>query len=1030
MAKARLVLGSQRSDRTGRLNDLFLRRRYSALLVLPSQKLVRARTRDILDGANLPGILGERILTFTQFVQRLLEREGYDAEPLDDLEREAYLEFALKPLREDGVLAPLGAAAGTEGFRHQLLGVIESLKQAAVEPKAFAECVRQRPAPSPLDAIVGAAYAAYQQALHDANRYDRIGLFWAADLVCREKRPALLDNVDTIVFDAFDDFTGSELRLLKSLAPRLELLAVGLNHDPDPGKSDLFALSRRAVRLIHEELAPEDEVAAPDLPASFTQYAAQYLLTRNRPSHAGRLVQNIRIVKCADTVSEIETIGRRVKTLLLDGVPPEDIALVFRTVEDVAHHVRVVFEEFGIPVFVEAPEPLSTTSPGIFLLQVFEATTAWARDDIAALLANPRLDTAGLLAASPTVARAARVVAGLDEWRQGLNDLRRQLDGEGADKSPVAGLPRARETLGAAVDALTRLAALADAIPATAPLADFFRAAEQIVTQSENREGAECEGNATRRLLSALKRARRLHTADTAPVARAEFVARLRRILHLERVNVDNPPRAIRCLPMDQIRNLRLPYVFFGGANDGVFPQAPGVSAIYSRADLAALVRAGIALRQREEHGNYELSLFQHVLASVETELTVTWRAQSREGREMRPSPFVDDLQSLFEGVRLEAPPPATDAFVPLPEECASPRDLRNAAILRANDLAHAFPDVLREALEGAAVEERRWSETAFDCYDGCLAAADSVNAVAQEFGPDHVFSTSQLEKYVRCPFLFFVERVLGIELVETPEEELNALERGRLVHSVLERFHREHRGMSVKEIGLPAAQKRMKKVIDEEFARETRRKGARWAGVLNVERAIAERRLLRYLEKEAEAGAQWKPSHFEVSFGGTPRDNGDPLATEEPCTIELSCGPLRIKGIIDRIDVSDSHFRVVDYKTGKVPKKDAIEQAQSLQLALYVLAVDYLLKREGACVAAAFVGVGEKPEARSIAAGDAAWEQHIAAVLDTAARAIAAMREGVFCPSVDDAPCEYCDVWTVCRREPARVERKKTVDI
>ena len=51
-------------------------------------------------------------------------------------------------------------------------------------------------------------------------------------------------------------------------------------------------------------------------------------------------------------------------------------------------------------------------------------------------------------------------------------------------------------------------------------------------------------------------------------------------------------------------------------------------------------------------------------------------------------------------------------------------------------------------------------------------------------------YSISQLETYTTCPFKYFLERVLKVEITEEPDEEIEAVEIGSLLHAILFEFY------------------------------------------------------------------------------------------------------------------------------------------------------------------------------------------------------------------------------------------------
>jgi len=78
---------------------------------------------------------------------------------------------------------------------------------------------------------------------------------------------------------------------------------------------------------------------------------------------------------------------------------------------------------------------------------------------------------------------------------------------------------------------------------------------------------------------------------------------------------------------------------------------------------------------------------------------------------------------------------------------------------------------------------------------------------------------------------------------------------------------------------------------------------------------------------------SEFKQSKTEVGFS----DNEN---AEFPA-ISLSAGQVKIKGKIDRVDIGDKYFRVVDYKTGKADSTEkSLFAGVKLQLYLYALAV------------------------------------------------------------------------------------------
>lgn len=136
-----------------------------------------------------------------------------------------------------------------------------------------------------------------------------------------------------------------------------------------------------------------------------------------------------------------------------------------------------------------------------------------------------------------------------------------------------------------------------------------------------------------------------------------------------------------------------------------------------------------------------------------------------------------------------------------------------------------------------------------------------------------------------------------------------------------------------------------------------------------------------------------------------------EPLAVEKSVTVDF--GDVVVGGRVDRIDeLPDGSLRVVDYKTGKVPKDEARSREGDLAPAVYA---------RGATEAFVGIPVSEveylylEGMERRVITVDAAWQAHSETVIaGLARRAHAAEVEGTF-PATPSPLCRYCDFLSSC---------------
>lgn len=68
----------------------------------------------------------------------------------------------------------------------------------------------------------------------------------------------------------------------------------------------------------------------------------------------------------------------------------------------------------------------------------------------------------------------------------------------------------------------------------------------------------------------------------------------------------------------------------------------------------------------------------------------------------------------------------------------------------------------------------------------------------------DKVYSASELEKYGKCGFQYFIENILGVSLPGEYSDELSPLELGNLVHKVLYRFYKDMGVLEKSKVDIP----------------------------------------------------------------------------------------------------------------------------------------------------------------------------------------------------------------------------------
>ncbi|MEK6552799.1 MAG: PD-(D/E)XK nuclease family protein, partial [Bacteroidota bacterium] len=239
--------------------------------------------------------------------------------------------------------------------------------------------------------------------------------------------------------------------------------------------------------------------------------------------------------------------------------------------------------------------------------------------------------------------------------------------------------------------------------------------------------------------------------------------------------------------------------------------------------------------------------------------------------------------------------------------------------------------------------------------YSGNICSDDPVITNKLNTFLSKQYSISQLETYAKCPFKFFVERVLGIETIEEPTEDIEAIEMGRLLHSILYEFYSSLREKKIKLVNcdektFQQAEKLIFEIATNQLQLAAFRSPLTFyerEKILGLNGNKKESILYKFLETERKCEDDFIPMFFEVSFGRLKESGSDKiLSDQEPIVIDN----IKLRGKIDRIEVNEKikSFNIVDYKlSGAKPSFDDLKNGISLQLPIYLFAASELLSRK-----------------------------------------------------------------------------------
>jgi ATP-dependent helicase/nuclease subunit B len=939
------------------------------ILIVPNRPDVDRAERELLKRTG--ALVGGSIGTFDDVFERIARGNGAHRPVITPAQRTLLLRRV--------VARASNRSARFSGFADALGSTVAELESALLEPNE-------------LEGELAELYAAYREEL------DRLGL-WDRELERRHAAERAEGDLSAweprpVFAYGFEDLTGAEWALLEALSARADV-TVSLPYEP--GRDAFASLTRTAEDLARlaagriEELPASTEARTPVL-----AHLERFLFWDEAPERTPELDGSIRFLEGAGIRGTLELVADEILTLLREGTPADEIAIVCPSLERWRAPLDTAFATLGVPYSLEGRLRLGQTPFGQALLSLLRY--AWLDGERRELFSFLRSPYSGIT-------------------RAHADFLEGRLRGRGVVE-PARVEEEIQKLRGQPLPHLEAVRSAQDPLAAVRDLARAMARAAHGLEAPPIHEAARLDLRAHEAAAKLVKELAGWHDLG-GEASREEVVA----LLADAPVRLGAAAEAGRVAVLDLLRSRtrRWEVVFVVGLEEGRLPRRSQGSPFLDeerKAELEGASRSGRLLRT--DPVSRDRYLFYTACTRPTRRLYLVREAASDDGAPREPSPFWDEARALFvadEVERWTRRRPLAALTWPL-ESAPSERERLRALA----SLSPAEPETATSLARANGWERR---------LDRALAAFRRPTrlthpAVLEELHQKASFSVTDLERFADCSSMWFVERLLQPRSIDA---EVDARLRGTVAHQALFTFFK----------GLPkrTGDERPRPENLEEslaFLRECLRDALQAhlrIDVPELERRELEQSLARDLEKlvrrEAESPSPLVPDRFEVSFGS------ERSAPELQRGLDL--GGFAVSGKIDRIDRDPFGARgmVVDYKSGRSAHTAAeIERELHLQIPLYMLVLRDLVGVEPlGGIYRALAGEGQargvlRAEAREdglpgFQRNDYVDEEAFWAGIERAqehARAmVGRIREGDVRHDPKRGSCpQWCDLWPMCR--------------
>lgn len=771
-----------------------------------------------------------------------------------------------------------------------------------------------------------------------------------------------------IWIDEFTTFTPQQLRVIKILAKKAKRINITLCSDTlangkEVDYTDIFDAiknTENAILNMMKEgnikyLNPIDlnkEINHKFINSKDIGHLEKHFFTYPFKAYKGN-DNNIRLYKANNSYDEIETIAKDILTMVRDkGYRYKDIAVICRNVDEYEKIVKVIFNDYKIPFFIDKKREILNNPLVIVIISALEILSSnWSYESIFKYLKSGLLKIKKEYIDMLENYVLANGIKGY-KWTKELYDKEEISEEENLlleimDEvriplmrlhNKIKGRKNVREIAISLYEFLVEL--------------DVFNTLDTWLEEFD-KEGLQDKIKEYIQVPEIV-----MEILDQLVDVLGDEILELKEFTKILISGFEEKEIGVIPMSLDQVnigdiarvkgRNIRAVYLI--GVNDGVLPSVNKDEGLISDRERDELKNIGIRLAINTKSRAFEEQFIVYTALTIASEyLMITYPMADFEGKSLRPSIIIPRLKKVLPKLVEES-----EIY-----NIVSTNDKFNkitAPVPTFNELISA----LRMEFEKETVDEY-WAETfkwfenneefknkAERMFKGLTytnlvekVPREKIKRLYQSENKKIMFSVSRIEKYAQCPFSYYVQ--YGLKAKDRKVYEFSAPDLGSFMHNVIDDFTNtiRERKLAWSDLNKDKCKVIVNELVDKRLESDSN-------SILNSTKKykyFADRFKRTITKSVMVISEQMRKGKFEVfknefDFGGY--KDGEPIKIELP-----SKEIVYLVGRVDRIDTLDldenTYIKVVDYKSG-AKKFNLTEVYYGLQIQLLVY-LDALIK-------------------------------------------------------------------------------------
>jgi ATP-dependent helicase/nuclease subunit B len=939
------------------LNDFINEERLNELIIIvPTNRKIRYLKRDLISLSPNKSVSKLNLHTFETFTRSIFANSDFNN---DKMISEASAAVLLNKSFKETKLNYFSNYKDEvpRGTLDRIKNVISEYKLNGISPEQIISESKKLEGSEKFKAIdIANVYQIYLTACRNLKLFE-VGDVYTEVLKLNtdefEKRFKLSFNeVVTIVINGFDEFTQPEIDIINATAniPNVNLFVLFDYYRFNPSLFEHLNLCyEKFIAKNFSEIKDISKIDFRDYQSRVREKLFQ-LDVKDKPKTVEVELTELIAQTSED---EVRIIAKEIKNLILEkNIDSSSVAVVFNLISDHSNIIQDVFSQYGIPYNLTDRFSLSESQPIIALINFLEIleNNFYYKNIFRALTGNwinvIGIDLSNLLKVSSNL----KIISGYTNWIEVIERTLEEIelleyDEDNEDNGFLSKwhYEHAKSNIEKIFEILKPFKTkknISEFRKLLFDLLHFLKLPERVI--NDQPEFIEKNVKALTVFIEALEELfdlLQLEYGKEKEFSLSFYLIQIKTAVQFTRYNVkERHANGVLITSVNELRGLKFDYVFIGGLVDGEFPTRYQPEIFFS------------ASFKKDEHKHIleDRYHFYQTLNCVNKGLYLSHSMQD-DKKEFTPSTFIEDFKRLF--ILNSKSSDYFNNFIYSKSEA-------NKALVELDDenLAHLIKqlgidtNILKRNLDIDKIRlENPLAESIYLGYlSGSLSDESKNKLTEQKF---RQYSASQLEEYAKCPFQYFAKRILQLEIIKEPTDDLEALELGSIIHSILYEFYK-----TIKQEGIILsncddkifndAVKIIFNIAEKKFEKLHLKSNSVFYEKEKILGIAGENRnsiLYKFLEEERNNLEGYQPEYFELQFGKFNEANDDDSK-------EIEVGGVKVRGKIDRMDIdkSKNRFNVIDYKlSGKKPNQKDLLNGLSLQLPLYIYASKILIEAE-----------------------------------------------------------------------------------